>query len=1043
MRAPGGRPLSRRTAGQSPNWRRDRTRPQHRPTHDRPATCLGEGLGEAPCRPGTHGGSQHPDRQRRRVVQVGTWNVTSLFGKEKELVEEAIRYRLEIVGVSSTKRKGNGQLVLDHGWQFFHAGVDPELRAQAGVGILTSPRLAEGVLEWKPVSERVALLRLRLREKPLALVQVYAPNTEPEYAAFLDEVQRTLQSVPRTEPVLLMGDLNAHVGSDADAWKGVIGSNGDRDLNAQGRHLLDFCASNGLAIMNTFFQHRDVHRYTWHRPGDPGRQRSLIDFIIASDDLRPAVLDVRVKRGAELSTDHHLVVCSLRLALQQRRPRPSRPKKLVRIKWEALADRGTRLRFAEDLADRSFQVPAEEADVETEWLLFRTAVLGAATVACGVKRVGADSARRTTAWWTDTVRVAVAEKKAAYRSWLERQDADSRQRYVALRDSAKRVVAEAKASSWEAFGRKLEDDHQSANKVFWQTIRRLRKGRAPATRSIKDARGRLLTSEGEVLLRWREHFQDLYNPSDGRHGAPGPRPGAEDIDHGALNEPTLAEVQWAVRALKPGKAAGIDEIRPEMLKAMGATGMVWLTRVCRVAWRSGRAPADWRTGVVVPIFKKGDQKDCSNYRGISLLSLPGKVYARVLERRCRLIAEPQIQEEQCGFRAGRGTTDQLFTLHQVFEKFWEYNRPVFAAFVDLEKAYDRVPRDLLWRTLHEYGIEGRLLGAIQSLYEDCRSCVRINGAKSDWFRVDVGLRQGCVLSPLLFIVFMDRIARRSATAEQVSVGGVGVGSLLFADDLAQLAPSAAGLQRALDRFAAECSASGMRINTEKTEVMHLSRQPARCTLHVSGVPLRQVEKFKYLGVEFASDGRLDDELDRRIGAAGAVLRTLYRTVVTKSELSLRTKLAIFRSVYRPTLTYGHELWVMTERIRSRVEAAEMRFLRRAAGLTLWDRVPSSTIRANLHVEPLLLWLERSQLRWLGHVLRQPQERLVQRVFHAQPVGKRPVGRPRMSWRKYIARLCQERLGLPWAEVPPAAEDRRRWRELLNRPIPQPSRTRGP
>jgi hypothetical protein len=267
--------------------------------------------------------------------------------------------------------------------------------------------------------------------------------------------------------------------------------------------------------------------------------------------------------------------------------------------------------------------------------------------------------------------------------------------------------------------------------------------------------------------------------------------------------------------------------------------------------------------------------------------------------------------------------------------------------------------------------------------------------------------------------------------------------LLFADDLAILSSSKSGLQAALDRFAEECELASMKVNTAKTETMVISRNHSQCTATVNGVTLRQVENFRYLGFTFSSDGTLDAEIDRRIGAASAVMRQLYRGVISKRELSSKAKISVYKTIFYPTLTYGHELWVMTERIRSRVEAAEMRFLRRAAGLTLWDRVLSSTIRANLHVEPLLLWLERSQLRWLGHVLRQPQERLVQRVFHAQPVGKRPVGRPRMSWRKYMARLCQERLGLPWAEVPPAAEDRRRWRELLNRPIPQPSRTRGP
>jgi hypothetical protein len=178
-------------------------------------------------------------------------------------------------------------------------------------------------------------------------------------------------------------------------------------------------------------------------------------------------------------------------------------------------------------------------------------------------------------------------------------------------------------------------------------------------------------------------------------------------------------------------------------------------------------------------------------------------------------------------------------------------------FVDLEKAYDLVPRIMLWKCLQEYGIDGQLLQAIQFLYKDCRSCVRVNGIKSTSFTVGAGLRQGCVLSPLLFIIYMDRIARRSQGEECVMIGDVRVKSLLFADDLVLLASSESDLQRALERFAAECVVAGMRISTSKTESLVVSRSPVQCALHVSGASLKQVEKFKYLGVVFTSYGNRD------------------------------------------------------------------------------------------------------------------------------------------------------------------------------------------
>ncbi len=130
-------------------------------------------------------------------------------------------------------------------------------------------------------------------------------------------------------------------------------------------------------------------------------------------------------------------------------------------------------------------------------------------------------------------------------------------------------------------------------------------------------------------------------------------------------------------------------------------------------------------------------------------------------------------------------------------------------------------------------------------------------------------------------------------------------------------------------------------------------------------------------------------LEREISAASAVMRSMYRSVVVKKELSCKAKLSIYRSIYVPTLTYGHELWVITKRTRSRIQAAEMSFLRRVAERSLRDRVRSSVTRKELREEPLLLDIEKSQLRWLGHLFRMPPESLPGEVFRARPTGRRP------------------------------------------------------
>ena len=166
---------------------------------------------------------------------------------------------------------------------------------------------------------------------------------------------------------------------------------------------------------------------------------------------------------------------------------------------------------------------------------------------------------------------------------------------------------------------------------------------------------------------------------------------------------------------------------------------------------------------MVLVYKeKGGKYECNSYRGICLMSVVGKVCGRVLINRVRKRTEPAIGEEQCLFRMWRGCIDQIFVVRQLCEKFPAKRWEVYFAFMDLEKAYNRMDRRALWQVVSVFGVGGRLLKALQSLYDDNRMSENgVGGGKeeSEWFESKVGLRQGCVMSPWLFNIYMDGIVR--------------------------------------------------------------------------------------------------------------------------------------------------------------------------------------------------------------------------------------------------------------------------------------------
>ena len=160
--------------------------------------------------------------------------------------------------------------------------------------------------------------------------------------------------------------------------------------------------------------------------------------------------------------------------------------------------------------------------------------------------------------------------------------------------------------------------------------------------------------------------------------------------------------------------------------------------------------------------------------------------------------------------------------------------------------------------------------------------------------------------------------QNSSSSSSVTFGECNVWRLLFADDLVLLSSNISDLQYALDRFFDTCLDAGMKISTTKTEIMCLSKQPVQCFFQTNGVTFQQTEKLKYFGVTFSSDGRQDNELNTCIGKASAAMRQLYHSVVLKRELCTKAEFSVFRSVFVPIFTYGHECWVMTEIVRSRV-----------------------------------------------------------------------------------------------------------------------------
>eukprot|EP00921_Rhytidocystis_pertsovi_P026468 GHVQ01042695.1.p1 GENE.GHVQ01042695.1~~GHVQ01042695.1.p1 ORF type:complete len:311 (+),score=30.89 GHVQ01042695.1:662-1594(+) len=268
------------------------------------------------------------------------------------------------------------------GYTFLYSGKGKDEDTIHGVAIAIKQELVQTIISWEPVNERLIYAKLRRgKQSTMHVISVYAPTfraSREEKDAFYGQLEDLVRKIPSNDRLLLLGDLNARVGSDANTWKGIIGKHGSPGAaNENGEDLLQFCGRNGLWIANTMFQHKPAHMYTWKHPRS--NQWTIIDYGIVRRKYKSDVLDARVRPTADSWTDHRMVY--MRLAI-----RPSggtwKPKASPKLDTGALHD-GTKLAAYKKAVQQLLPRQKEaKSTVEERWAKLKTCVLAAAEPVC-------------------------------------------------------------------------------------------------------------------------------------------------------------------------------------------------------------------------------------------------------------------------------------------------------------------------------------------------------------------------------------------------------------------------------------------------------------------------------------------------------------------------------------------------------------------------------------------------------------------------------------------------------------------------------------
>ena len=991
------------------------------------------------------------------LSRFGCWNVRTLnfTGATYMLARNMSKYNLHVCGLSEVRWVDSGMIPIAQGHSLLYSGRKDGFHRQ-GVGLVLSKRARNALKSFTPVSSRIITARFATSHGFCSVIQVYAPTNDSQEAhknAFYEQLQLTLDNLPQRDVLVLMGDFNAKVGVNHSEWRGVLGKHGIGGVSDNGLRLLEFCALNGLVITNSFFSHKAIHKFTWY--SNTKRTRNVIDHIIVRNKSLSSVQDARVFRGADINSDHRLVVANLKLKFKRASPRGNIEPRFNsdRLRDDDVVDQyQSRIggRFNILLNDIS-ALEHDATSVEVEWSRFSKEVAASAAEVLGVQKSYA-----SWPWVTLPTEQLVEAKRQAFIQSQNNPSHESRQRYRDLVNKTKASVRADKNRWWREQAEDVQEDaNHHKSKSFYHKLRRLTKGFSCADLgNIKDKHGNLLDDEIAKLDRWAEHFHTVLNVDgcvDESLLDSLPNPAAEL--HVSVDEPNVGEILYAIKRLNDS-APGLDRISAKMLKAGGIVLAEWLLRVILVVWRSGKCPVDWKRAAIVALFKKGDKTVCDNYRGISLLSVPGKVYTMLLHNRMKSAVDKVLSEQQCGFRPGRGCVDQIFSVRRIMEMAGEFNKPLHICFVDLKKAYDSVNREALWRILESMGVPKKIVDLLADLHDGTAACVKGFGRLSNWFPIKTGVRQGCIIAPLLFNTFIDFLMRESLKDLPDGCGfeilfkidgcldrpnskrALGshsrdlISHLMYADDMALLASDPRLLQRMILKLEQVTQAWAMCISVPKTKVMSLSRprgtQPMP-NIGVRGEMVEMVNEFVYLGSMLSCDGNLDKEVNRRIASAAKAFHMLLRCFRCKS-IQRRTKVAVYKACVLPCLLYGSETWPVLDRHVKRLNVFHMNCLRRICRLSRRNKVRNKSILDMCRTDDIAMMLHMNRLRWLGHVARMHENRVPKRLLFSYVSGRRSRGRPRKRWTDVVKNdLKQKGRSNNWFR---SCQDRARWRSML-------------
>ena len=752
------------------------------------------------------------------------------------------------------------------------------------------------------------------------------------------------------------------------------------EANSHGKALLSLCCTMDIHIVNGRIGDDVNGEFTCFA----NNGRSIVDYTIISSTLFQYIKNFKIESCDDYT---HLPQC-LEYVVWNSIIEPSRDK----VTNEAPLDKRLKFQWSEKSSLFLASTAAQDLISSFHELIMKQDVNGASSKLVQLLQETGTKKNQNShkmhqndgnaPWWDGELELLKQKKYKLLRLFRLENTEDSFNEYKFTRNKFKNLCRKKQTMYKSTLRERIEGCSSPSD--FWKIVK-----------SLKHHKNCVNSIDANA---WNEYFKALLNSNN-----------CIDKDHSQnvleylswhdynceqckdnndiLNEYIkLEEVESVIKDLPTKKAPGIDGIVNEIIRNSKAILVPLLCSLFNIVLTNGIFPDEWCDAIIVPIHKKGDVNNPGNYRGIALLSNIGKIFTKIVNKRLVMWAleNSKLYEEQAGFTKGKSTVDHLFVLQALVQKYLTKSKGRFySVYVDFSKAFDTVPHKHLFYRLITEGIHGNILKVLQNMYSKLRACVQSGNSLTVLFHCLVGTRQGCMLSPFLFIFYLNELIKMSNANEcegiYINEYHRNITMLLYADDLIILGDQVGRVQKLLNVLSNFCSLWGLQVNLGKTKVMVyrnggiISKNEK---FYFNGKEIENVSYYKYLGIMMSTrlswspaQTTLASQAQK---AAGSIHQINY-----KCNGSFKTSVILFDKCIAPILTYGSEIWGLY--VHKSIENVQIRFCKKL--LHVGSKTPTKAVLGECGRFPMYIICFVKCLKYWFKILTLPNECLIRSCYN--------------------------------------------------------------